>query len=65
VRKSDNPWRYNDPDNLTASDAPLNQAYLEALRKHGNIWPEAGSVDDFVVRHGLNRQGIDFSPGAR
>ena len=65
VRKSDNPWRYNDPDNLTASDAPLNQAYLEALRKHGHVWPQAGSVDDFVVRHGLNRQGIDFAPQGR
>ena len=63
VRKSDNPWLYNHPANLTASDAPLNQAYLEALRKHGGIWPEAGSIDDFVVRHGLNRQGIDFAPG--
>lgn len=65
VRKSDNPWLYDHPDNLTASDAPLNQAYLEALRKHGGIWPEAGSIDDFVVRHGLNRQGVDFAPGAR
>jgi hypothetical protein len=62
VRKSDNPWRYNDPANLTASDAPLNQAYLEALRRHGRIWPEVGSIDDFVVRHGLNRQGVDFTP---
>lgn len=65
VRKSDNPWRYNDPDNLTASDAPLNQAYLETLRKHGHVWPEAGSIDDFVVRHGLNRQGADFAPRGR
>jgi hypothetical protein len=62
VRKSDNPWRYDDPDNLTATDAPLNQASLETLREHGHIWPEVGSIDDFVVRHGLNRQGKDFAP---
>ena len=64
VRKTDNPWRYNDPENLTASDAPLNQAYLEALRRYGGVWPDPGSVDDFVVRHRLNRQNVDYAPGA-
>ena len=64
VRRSDSPWRYNDPTNLIAADSPQNQQYLEAVRREGSIWP-TDAVEDFVVRFGLNDQGIDFAPGSR
>ncbi|MFJ6079971.1 DUF4157 domain-containing protein [Streptomyces sp. NPDC092369] len=64
TRLSDDPWRYNDPDNLIVTDAPQNEQYLEALRRHGSIWP-SGDVEDFVIRHRLNDQGVDFSPDTR
>jgi len=61
TRLSDDPWRYNDPDNLIVTDAAQNEQYLEALRRHGKIWP-TGGVEDFVIRHQLDDQGVDFSP---
>jgi hypothetical protein len=64
VRRSDNPWLYNDPRNLLATDAAQNQQYLESLRKQGSVWP-SGEVEDFVVRYGLNDEGWDFRPGPR
>jgi hypothetical protein len=64
VRLSDNPWLYNDPGNLIASDAAQNQQYLESLRQHGSIWPN-DAVEEFVVRFGLNDQGINFQPHSR
>jgi hypothetical protein len=64
VRLSDNPWLYNRPENLLASDASQNQQYLEALRQEGSIWP-TDAVEDFIVRYGLNDQGIDFAPRSR
>lgn len=64
TRLSDDPWRYNDPANLIVTDAPQNEQYLEALRRHGSIWP-TGDVEDFVIRHQLNDQGVDFTPGTR
>ncbi|MFJ4783905.1 DUF4157 domain-containing protein [Streptomyces sp. NPDC088794] len=64
TRLSDDPWRYNDPDNLIVTDAPQNEQYLEALRRHGSIWP-TGGVEEFVIRHQLNDQGVDFSPDTR
>jgi hypothetical protein len=64
VRRSDNPWLYNSPENLIASDAAQNQQYLESLRQQGSIWP-SGAVEEFVVRHGLNDQGINFQPHSR
>ncbi|MFD4511087.1 hypothetical protein ACFWPS_50510, partial [Streptomyces sp. NPDC058457] len=64
TRLSDDPWRYNDPANLIVTDAPQNEQYLEALRRHGSIWP-TGDVEDFVIRHRLNDQGVDFTPDTR
>ncbi|WP_030322614.1 eCIS core domain-containing protein [Streptomyces sp. NRRL B-3229] len=64
TRLSDDPWRYNDPANLIVTDAAQNEQYLEALRRHGSIWP-TGDVEDFVIRHGLNDQGVDFGPKTR
>ncbi|MGW2826951.1 eCIS core domain-containing protein [Streptomyces sp. NPDC001443] len=64
TRLSDDPWRYNDPANLIVTDAAQNEQYLEALRRHGSIWP-TGDVEDFVIRHRLNDQGVDFTPGTR
>lgn len=64
ARLSDNPWLYNDPRNLLVSDAAQNQQYLEALRQQGSIWP-SDAVEEFVVRFGLNDQGIDFAPRSR
>jgi hypothetical protein len=64
VRRSDNPWLYNDPDNLVLTDAAQNQQYLEALRREGSIWP-SGVVEDFVIRHGLNDEGVNFAPHSR
>jgi hypothetical protein len=64
VRRSDNPWLYNDPENLLLTDAAQNQQYLESLRQQGSIWP-SDAVEEFVVRFGLNDQGIDFGPRGR
>ncbi|MER7186790.1 hypothetical protein ABT404_46280, partial [Streptomyces hyaluromycini] len=64
TRLSDDPWRYDDPANLIVTDAPQNEQYLEALRRHGSIWP-TGDVEDFVIRHRLNDQGVDFTPDTR
>ncbi|MFF7985766.1 hypothetical protein ACFZDK_42775 [Streptomyces sp. NPDC007901] len=64
TRLSDDPWRYNDPANLIVTDAPQNEQFLEALRRHGSIWP-TGDVEEFVIRHQLNDQGVDFSPDTR
>ncbi|MFC8365662.1 DUF4157 domain-containing protein, partial [Streptomyces griseorubiginosus] len=64
TRLSDDPWRYNDPANLIVTDAAQNEQYLEALRRHGSIWP-TGDVEDFVIRHQLNDQGVDFGPKTR
>ena len=61
ARKSDNPWRYNDPANLTASDAPLNQAYLETLRKHGHIWPQGAASTTSSCGTG-SIAGVDPAP---
>ncbi|NOT54933.1 MAG: DUF4157 domain-containing protein [Deltaproteobacteria bacterium] len=63
-RVSDNPWAAKDADNLLLTDATQNQQYLEAVRQYGGVWP-ADVIEDFVVRHQLNRQGIDFRPGPR
>jgi hypothetical protein len=64
TRLSDDPWRYNDPANLIVTDAAQNEQYMEALRQKGFVWP-TGATEDFVVRHGLNDQGVDFAPGKR
>ncbi|WP_375425791.1 hypothetical protein [uncultured Friedmanniella sp.] len=64
IRRSDNPWRYNDPTNLIAADGPQNQQYLEGIRQQGSIWP-TDAVEEFVVRFGLNDQGINFAPRSR
>lgn len=61
TRLSDDPWKYNDPANLIVTDAPQNEQFLEALRAEGHVWP-TGDVEAFVIRHGLNDQGIDFAP---
>jgi hypothetical protein len=60
TRLSDNPWLYDNRGNLIITDAAQNQQYLEALRKFG-VWP-TGRIEDFVIRHELNRQNVDFSP---
>jgi hypothetical protein len=62
VRKSDNPWLAKDSHNLTLTDAPQNQQYLEALRKHGKIWP-TDDRERFIVAHQLNDQRVNFAPG--
>lgn len=64
ARLSDNPWRYNDASNLLLSDSAQNQQYLEALRQSGSVWP-TDAIEDFVVRFGLNDQGINFAPRSR
>jgi len=64
TRLSDDPWRYNDPANLIVTDAPQNEQFMEALRQHGFVWP-TNDIEDFVVRYGLNDQGLDFSPAGR
>jgi hypothetical protein len=64
VRRSDNPWLYNDRQNLILSDVAQNQQYLESLRRHGSIWP-TGDIEEFVVRHALNDQGLSFAPATR
>ena len=65
VRLSDNPWAYNQYENLLVTDAAQNQQFLEALRKHGGIWP-TDDTERFVITHGLHDQkGVDFRPGAR
>jgi hypothetical protein len=63
VRRSDNPWLYNDVDNLLMTDAGQNQQYLETIRQYGSVWP-TDDVEQFVVVHGLNDQGVDFAPDA-
>ncbi|MEU5261561.1 hypothetical protein [Amycolatopsis sp. NPDC021455] len=64
IRLSDNPWRYNDPDNLIVTDAPQNERYLEAIRRHGFVWP-TDPIEDFVIRNDLNDQHRSFQPGPR
>ncbi|MET0782179.1 MAG: hypothetical protein ABWZ16_11750 [Microbacterium sp.] len=64
VRLSDNPWAYNQYENLLVTDAAQNQQFLEALRKHGGIWP-TDDTERFVITHGLHDQKGDFRPGAR
>lgn len=64
TRLSDNPWAAKDAENLLLTDAAQNQQYLEAIRQYGGVWP-ADAIEDFVVRHQLNNQGIDFRPGPR
>jgi hypothetical protein len=64
TRQSDNPWMAKNPGNLIVTDAPQNQQYLEAIREQGGVWPTS-AVEEFVVRHQLNDQGIDFTPGPR
>jgi hypothetical protein len=64
TRLSDDPWRYNDPANLIVTDAAQNEQFLEALRQHGHIWP-AGDTEDFIIRHGLNDQGLYYAPRKR
>jgi hypothetical protein len=65
VRLSDDPWRYNDPSNLIASDSRQNQQYLEALRQQGSIWPTNDPVEDFIIRFELNEENINFAPHSR
>jgi len=62
TRLSDNPWRYNDPDNLILSDSAQNQQFLEALRRFGNIWP-TDDLEDFIVRNALTDQPTTGAPG--
>ncbi len=64
VRLSDNPWRYNDPDNVILTDSAQNQQFLEALRREGGIWA-TDDVERFVVSHGLIDQTGVGGPGAR
>lgn len=64
VRLSDNPWLAKGDRNIILTDAPQNQQYLEALRQQGSVWP-TDAVEAFVVRHQLNDEGINFSPGTR
>lgn len=64
IRLSDNPWKYNDPDNLILTDSPQNQQFLEALRREGGIWA-SDDVERFVVSHGLLDQSNVGVPGAR
>ncbi|SEP19286.1 hypothetical protein [Amycolatopsis saalfeldensis] len=65
IRETDNPWATKSPGNLVVTDAPQNQQYLESLRELGSIWPSGDRVESFVVKHGLNKEGVDFRPGAR
>ncbi|WP_158688099.1 MULTISPECIES: DUF4157 domain-containing protein [Actinomycetes] len=65
IRETDNPWATKLPGNLAVTDAPQNQQYLESLRELGSIWPSGDRVESFVVKHGLNKEGVDFRPGAR
>jgi hypothetical protein len=66
ARRSDNPWRYNDPENLSIADAGQNSQFNEALREHGFVWPVPGDeVEEFAIRHRLNDQGKDFAPRGR
>ncbi|MFG3295919.1 hypothetical protein ACGF3G_44965 [Streptomyces sp. NPDC048179] len=44
--------------------ATRTEQFLEALRRHGSVWP-TGGVEEFVIRHQLNDQGVDFSPDTR
>jgi hypothetical protein len=60
-RLSDNPWRYNDPENLIVTDAPLNQQYLEALRRYGGIWGTE-ETEAFITRHNLTEQTSGYGP---
>ena len=64
TRLSDDPWAAKDAENLLLTDASQNQQYLEALRQYGGVWP-VDAIEDFVIRHQLNRQGINFAPGPR
>jgi hypothetical protein len=64
VRLSDNPWRYNDPDNLILTDSAQNQQYLEALRREGGIWATE-DVERFVISHGLLDQTSVGAPRGR
>ena len=64
VRLSDNPWLAKSGRNLILTDAPQNQQYLESLRQHGSVWP-TDAVEGFVIRHGLNDQGISFAPSTK
>ena len=61
TRLSDNPWRYNDPENLILTDASQNQQYLEAIRREGGIWA-TDDIERFVVSHGLSNVS---SPGTQ
>ena len=61
TRLSDNPWRYNDPDNLILTDSSLNQQYLEAVRREGGIWA-TDEVERFVTEQGLTEQAGGFGP---
>jgi hypothetical protein len=63
VRRSDDPWMYNDPANLIVTDPAQNQEYLEAIRR-GAVWPTY-ETEEFVTRHGLTSQPYDFAPGSR
>jgi hypothetical protein len=65
IRETDNPWATKAPGNLVVSDAPQNQQYLESLRELGSIWPSGDQVEDFVVRHQLNNEDVNFRPGSR
>ncbi|HEY2697397.1 MAG TPA: DUF4157 domain-containing protein [Pseudonocardiaceae bacterium] len=65
IRETDNPWATKSPGNLVVSDAPQNQQYLESLRELGSIWPSGDQVEDFVVRHQLNNEDVNFRPGSR
>jgi len=64
TRLSDNPWLYNNPENLLATDVGQNQQYLETLRQRGSIWPTS-TTEDFIVRHSLNDENWDFRPRTR
>jgi hypothetical protein len=63
TRLSDNPWIAKSPSNIVVTDAAQNQEYLETLRAEGAVWP-TDATEDFIVRHQLNDEGLNFAPGA-
>jgi hypothetical protein len=64
VRLSDDPWLYNEPENLIVTDAPQNERYLEPIRQKGGVWPTT-ETEEFVTRYRLTDEPHAFAPGHR
>lgn len=62
TRLSDNPWRYNDPNNLMLTDSAQNQQFLEAVRREGYIWP-TDEIEEFITSRRLLEQSNMGTPG--